>query len=554
MRRSRPPLLVLLSLSVACAERGPTSPAQPSPGFSIALDCTARVRSGTLSCRPASPAAGASRDLVLGGQGVYVRLASSSVSYDGAAVFEADVTVQNLLGQPIGTTDGVTPAADPVRVFFATGPSATSGTGTVTVSNADGQATFLGSTEDYFAYPGVLATEQTSEVKNWRFSVPNSVETFAFTVYVSAPVPDEAALSTIDAVDRPLAVGGYHGCALAAGGDAFCWGSNDDGQTGAGAADSVPRLVTGGHAWRQLTAGRYHSCGVTTANQAYCWGDNQTGQLGTGLPDDAPAPVAVAGGLSWRQLHAGAGHTCGITTSDDLYCWGNGIDGELGNGDSTTTSVPVQVLGGWKWAMVEAGTSHTCGVTRGGAAYCWGANSNGELGVGSNVSTARPRLVAGGHSWAMISAGESFSCGVDSRQVGYCWGLDSSGQVGNGPDAPQDSPGALDGGLTWLRVNAGRESACGITPAGVAYCWGFNNTGELGNDSTAAADAPVPVSGGHQFLWIALGDYHGCAMETAAAGGDAFCWGYNLQGQLGDNSVENRVMPVLVAGGHAWSP
>jgi alpha-tubulin suppressor-like RCC1 family protein len=553
MRRSRPPLFVLLTLSAACAERGPTAPSQPAPGFSIALDCTAQVRAGTLSCRPGA-STGASRDLILGGQGVYVRLASSSVSYDGSNVFEADVTVQNLLGQPIGTTDGVTPSASPVRVFFASGPTATAGTGTVTVSNEDGQDTFLGSLEDYFSYPGVLTTEQTSAVKNWQFSVPNTVVTFAFTVYVSAPVPDEDALSAIDAVDRPLAVGGFHGCALASGGAAYCWGTNDDGQTGAAAADSVPRLVSGGHLWRQLTAGRYHSCAVTTSNQAYCWGDNQTGQLGTGLPDDAPAPVAVSGGLSWRQLHAGAGHTCGITTSDDLYCWGDGIHGQLGNGDSVSTSVPVQVLGGRKWAMVEAGTDHTCGVTRGGAAFCWGDNSNGELGDGGGVSAARPLLVAGSHSWAMISAGESFSCGVDAQQVAHCWGLDTAGQVGNGVDPPGNTPGAVDGGLTWLRVNAGRATACGVTTAGVPYCWGYNNTGEIGDNSTTFSDAPVAVSGSHEFLWIALGDYHTCAMETAASGGDAYCWGYNAQGQVGDNSLENRVVPVLVAGGHTWAP
>ena len=44
---------------------------------------------------------------------------------------------------------------------------------------------------------------------------------------------------------------------------------------------------------------------------------------------------------------------------------------------------------------------------------------------------------------------------------------------------------------------------------------------------------------------IATGYYHTCAM---ASGGAVKCWGYNLNGQLGDTTTTDRLTPVSVIG------
>ncbi|HEX5727013.1 MAG TPA: hypothetical protein VFX98_16170, partial [Longimicrobiaceae bacterium] len=473
-RRSALLAAALLPLA-ACAEHpAVVRPGTPPVRTLAALDCAADVRAGSLLCRPSAPDAGGARgDLLLGGQGVYVRLAGSA-TYDGSSLFSADVTLQNLLGQPIGTTDGVTEDPDGIRVFLHSGPSVTGGTGTVEVANEDGTGSFTGANQPYFRYDTLLSTEETSLPREWQFTVPNTVETFVFTVYVSAPVPDEGALAAIDFDPRTLAVGGYHSCALTTTGAAYCWGANDDGQMGSAASDSVPVAVSGGHTWASLTAGRYHTCGVTTGGAAYCWGDNQTGQLGDGGDDDSPTPLPVSGGHAWRQLDAGAGHTCGVTTAGAAYCWGDGTSGQLGAGDSASTDVPVAVDGGRVWASVDAGTDHSCGVSRGGAAFCWGDNGAGELGDGTGAPSPSPVLVDGDHSWKAVSAGEGFSCGVVSTGEALCWGSDSAGQIGNGADPGPLSPDTVAGGHAWSRVTAGRETACGVTTAGSGYCWGFN--------------------------------------------------------------------------------
>src|SRR5437016_14604059 len=84
---------------------------------------------------------GFSADLIVGGENIDVLLKSTNVRYDPATqIFQADVTVQNLLTPTLGTPDGNSVSG--VKVFFHAGPSVVSGSGAVTVANADGAGTF----------------------------------------------------------------------------------------------------------------------------------------------------------------------------------------------------------------------------------------------------------------------------------------------------------------------------------------------------------------------------------------------------------------------------
>ena len=560
MRRApsvlRPFAAAALAVLGACADTATLTPpeaaAPEAPSALAMLQCTADVRARSLRCDAGQPSiGGASANVILGGQGSFVRMGSTGLTYDGDSLFTVDVTVQNLLGQPIGTTDGATVDPEGIQVFFASGPTATMGSGTVEVGNEDGSGMFLGSNQPFFRYVERLTTEQTSAAHEWHFVLPNTVQAFTFAVYVSAPVPDENALNLIDTDPRTLAVGGYHSCAITTGGAAYCWGTNDDSQLGrAGGQDSVPVPVSGGHSWRTLAAGRYHTCGITTENAAYCWGDNFHDQLGNGVEGDGITPVLVAGGMSWMQIDAGAAHTCGVTTAYEAYCWGYGLEGQLGTNDSVSSSTPRPVFGGRRWVAVDVGTTHSCGITRGGAAYCWGSNLGGELGTGG-PSADQPALVPGNHSWRSVSAGEIFSCGVTSQGVGMCWGWNSYGQMGNGTSSASPTPPVtVSGGLEWARITAGRETACGITTGAAGYCWGYNNTREVGDGTAEHKDVPTAILGGQLWSQIDGGDFHTCGINQD---GVARCWGYNDVGQVGDNTTDNSPGPVVVFGGHTWA-
>lgn len=186
-----------LVLLAACSDDA-TLPTQAAPSLAQ-LACAVDVHAQTLSCASVNAwgHAGARGDRIIGGQDVYVKLSSSGTAYDGETqVLRSDVTLQNLAQQAMGTPDGTTVAG--TRIFFASGPTVTAGTGTVSVANADGTDVFTASNQPYFLYGEILSPYQVSAARTWRFNVSPTVTTFTFTVYVSAPLADER----IPLVDR----------------------------------------------------------------------------------------------------------------------------------------------------------------------------------------------------------------------------------------------------------------------------------------------------------------------------------------------------------------
>src|SRR6266566_1700240 len=219
-------LLALVAFTTACSDRSLPSGPSLSPGMvGRLLTCAADVRAQTLSCTAPGVGGGSgklSADLVRGGQGIYVALRSSAVSYDGTSTFQADVTVQNLTAVPLGTSDGTTVTG--VKVFFSSGPNVVLGTGSVSVANPDGVGMFTGTDQPFFLYNEILQTAQVSAARTWRWTVPNTVTTFAFQVLVDAASPQE---HSVLRWSRQLGAGAYFAVWGASGSDVFAVG--DDG-------------------------------------------------------------------------------------------------------------------------------------------------------------------------------------------------------------------------------------------------------------------------------------------------------------------------------------
>ncbi len=195
--------LLLALVPAACAERGSPvapEPAQPPARLEATLECRASKQPLEVVCAEPAGLSGDARALVVGAT-PHTRLVSSNVLYTAATgEYAFDVTVTNLIPQPLGTTSGTVPSPAGVRVFFEKGPVVAAGSGTVSVANADGRAVFFaaGDTLPYFQYSGgllgsdgILATAETSGAKRWILNMPPTVEYFTFTVNVWADVPHE---------------------------------------------------------------------------------------------------------------------------------------------------------------------------------------------------------------------------------------------------------------------------------------------------------------------------------------------------------------------------
>ncbi|HEU0054678.1 MAG TPA: hypothetical protein VFQ39_15940 [Longimicrobium sp.] len=548
---------LLLTLA-ACADRA-TAPdlAEPPAEAVAALQCTARVGAATVTCAPldggpslsVSPGGGARR-LIVGGQGVNVRLTSSNVAYDAATgTFSADVTVQNLLPEALGTGDRWTTLTG-VRVFFHQEPAVTGGGGTVEVANPDGEGLFTGSRQPYFAWDEVLPPNAVSSPKRWRWNVGPGVAEFSFQLYVDADREDEGDGDTGAGRYQTLSAGSAHACALTPSGDAWCWGANGFGQLGNATREgsNAPTAVVGGRHWMSVSAGMFGSCGTDNGGETWCWGHftaepEVEGEPGCPGYADPCQPVRVLGAEGFHLVSAGNHHSCAVGRDGRGWCWGLDASGQLGssaNADRCQLSSPdvpcarrpVEIDGGLRFNDIVAGHEHTCALARGGDAYCWGFGRAGQRGDGGNGDSETPVPVAGGIKFSMVDTFMGHTCGLTPDGQAWCWGANSDGESAQ-PDVQRlyYSPVAVpQGNLKFREVAVGFDHTCALERTGEAWCWGGNFFGQLGDGAGgdwAYSTVPVPVAGGMRFRDLDAGHQFTCGITRD---GEAWCWGHNIGG------------------------
>ena len=83
------------------------------------------------------------------------------------------------------------------------------------------------------------------------------------------------------------------------------------------------------------------------------------------------------------------------------------------------------------------------------------------------------------------------------------------------------------------------------------WLWGYNLYGQLGDNTVAAKSSPIQtIAGGTNWKQVAGGYYHTACIKTD---GTLWTWGRNTFDQLGDNTVANKSSPVqTVAAGTNW--
>jgi alpha-tubulin suppressor-like RCC1 family protein len=95
----------------------------------------------------------------------------------------------------------------------------------------------------------------------------------------------------------------------------------------------------------------------------------------------------------------------------------------------------------------------------------------------------------------------------------------------------------------FVSIAEGAVHTCAVASDGEAWCWGRNTYGQLGDGGTTDSGQPVKVAGGHTFTSVRAFGSHTCGTTVS---GEAFCWGYNSDGQLGDGTRTHRTRPVYV--------
>lgn len=308
------------------------------------------------------------------------------------------------------------------------------------------------------------------------------------------------------------------------------------------------------YAWTALAADMWYTCGLSATADAYCWGGVGGYRSPTPLQDslipNSALPLRIPGGRRFVEITVGESPICALDSDRAAYCWGANQYGEVGDGSHLAKRGPSAVVGGFQWRAIDAGILHVCGIAFDGKAYCWGNQFRGALGNGELAgSSPRPAPVLGGPDFANIWAAGAFSCGLTAEGDAYCWGVNDFGKLGDGeppePFKESATPSRVVGGYRFASLALGASFACGLTSDSRAYCWGGNLNGQLGNGTTDPSSVPVRLGGDLRWASLSLGNQHGCGLTT---GGEAYCWGSNVRGQFGDGSTEDSFSPRMVAG------
>lgn len=259
--------------------------------------------------------------------------------------------------------------------------------------------------------------------------------------------------------------------------------------------------------------------------------------------------------VTFTRLVAGVRHTCGVTAQDVAYCWGSNVQNMLASPIGGWSVTPFRVEGLGAVAAVAPSNGHACALTLAGESRCWGNGSYGQFGDGTSdpsvngIST--PRTTLGGLHFTRLTVGDALTCGLVNGGQAYCWGYGGDGQLGSGSSQTVNpTPVAVSGNLQFATLGSHplARFVCGLLAGGQAYCWGDNAHGQLGDGSTSPALVPTPVAGGLAFTAISVGVRHACGLTAAGA---AYCWGDNEQGQLGQPGTHPT--PSAVDGGLSFT-
>ena len=293
------------------------------------------------------------------------------------------------------------------------------------------------------------------------------------------------------------------------------------------------------------------------------WGYNTYGQLGDNTIVTKSSPVqTVAYGANWKQISAGSNICAGIKTDGTLWTWGRNDLGQLGDNTIVHKSSPIQTIAfGTNWNQVYSGKQNTIALSPSTAAiktdgtlWLWGYNIYGQLGDNSIAHKSSPvQTVAFGTNWKQVSCGDGHTACIKTDGTLWTWGRNDLGQLGDNTIAKKSSPvQTIAYGTNWKQVSCGYYASAAIKTDGTLWTWGYNSNGELGdNTATAHKSSPVQtIAFGTNWKQVSCGFYNTAAIKTD---GTLWIWGFNQYGQLGDSTSVSKSSPVqTIAYGTNW--
>ncbi len=333
-------------------------------------------------------------------------------------------------------------------------------------------------------------------------------------------------------------------------------------------------------------------------------GGNSLGQLGLGTMDDNAHPTAaqlVTLGSNVVQVAAGYALSAALTADGEVYLCGSfwwPADVASSGGVQTTKTLPTRIAAlGTDTVQLALGNSFVLVLKQGGAVYSWGLGNYGQLGLGDlggDTGRLSPEEITGlGTDNAYITAQSDGGMVLKSDGRLFNWGSNVYHSLGDGTTTDRFSPVELVAvGSDNAHVVGGGNHALLLKTDGSVLSWGWNVAGQIGNGACSlqlytssspctgtnqvrvqtpcphanpcaasrlvrlvltcsarnhapSQATPVIVSLPSAAVQIAAATYNSYAMLVD---GSVWGWGINVDGQLGDGTMFQRLSPVQIEG------
>jgi len=350
-----------------------------------------------------------------------------------------------------------------------------------------------------------------------------------------------------------ISSGGSNTASIDYNGKIWTWGLNVKGQLGINAKTfkCTPVAICGTtKTFCHISIGSAHIVSIDYKGQIWAWGWNFWAELGDNSSVSRLTPVSIHGAKkTFCKISANYDFTLSIDYKGQVWGWGYNTYGQLGDNSLLWKGTPISIHGSKKtFCKISASYNHVISIDKNGQIWEWGNNTYGQLGDNSLAIKCTPVSIHGAKkTFCHISAGTNFTTAIDYKNHIWAWGQNNTGQIGINTINLYLTPLNINQNKTYCHISAGAQHTITIDYQGQVWGWGYNNRGQLGDNDTVIPKTPISIYGTKKtFCKISSNYYHTAAIDYQ---GQIWGWGYNEQGQLGDNTgYINRCTPVAVCG------
>lgn len=141
----------------------------------------------------------------------------------------------------------------------------------------------------------------------------------------------------------------------------------------------------------------------------------------------------------------------------------------------------------------------------------------------------------------------SFAIGTDNKLYGWGFALDFNL---NTSTVKQSNVTQIGVDENWIKIDGGNRHILLLKSNGTLWSMGFNGDGQLGDNSLINKNVPIQVGSDNNWVAISAGQNFSLALKND---GTLWAWGNNQNGQLGIGNTINQMIPVQVGNETNWS-